>query len=365
MSDFITNYIVKCLSNILTYLCSNRKQRKSLYQAAPTLIAHQRHHQERSALTRRDPRKRSRRRRLNQLRKSRNPRRRSNPHHLILIPIHLTPSQLKRDQELPQMFLLPAKPALTKQRKPLKKLLSHKRNLRLSLPPTLIHQILISQLLKERKPQPRKILAPPVHPVILINQLPRKPLLKTHPAPALMLKKRLRLKLPQLLRRPLLSPTSTMVNLNSSFKDSPSIPMRMPSEDSSELTEKCLSANSLWVWEDPREKLSLSTLLMPMLEKHSMELTKKTSMVELSGLSSVDKLLEDTNLKVVPMEHQLVRQTPFSLETLDSELNNGPLKNSSRVAETLTESELLWVKMEDQEVSLTSNLIATLLLLKP
>ena len=104
-------------------------------------------------------------------------------------------------------------------------------------------------------------------------------------------------------------------------------------------------------------------MLMP--ERHSMVPTKKTSMVELSGLSSVDKPLEDTNHKVVPMEHQLVRQTPFSLETLDSELNNGPLKNSSSHAELLTELELLWVKTVDQEDLLTSNLIATLLLLKP
>ena len=61
--------------------------------------------------------------------------------------------------------------------------------------------------------------------------------------------------------------------------------------------------------------------------------TKKISMVEPSGLSSVDKLLEDTNHKVELMEHQPVRPTPFSLETLDSELNNGPSKNSSRAAE--------------------------------
>ena len=88
-------------------------------------------------------------------------------------------------------------------------------------------------------------------------------------------------------------------------------------------------------------------------------------MVEPSGLNSADKLLEDINHKLAPMVHQLVKQTPFSLETLDSELNNGPLKNSSRHAELLTELELLWVKTVDQEDLLTSNLIATLLLLKP
>ena len=87
-------------------------------------------------------------------------------------------------------------------------------------------------------------------------------------------------------------------------------------------------------------------------------------MVELSGLNSADKLLEDINHKLVPMV-PLVRPTPFSLETLDSELNNGLLKNSSKLAELLTELELLWVKTVDQEDLLTSNSIATLLLLKP
>jgi hypothetical protein len=82
-------------------------------------------------------------------------------------------------------------------------------------------------------------------------------------------------------------------------------------------------------------------------------------------LNSPDKLLVDTNHKVALMEHQLVRPTPFSLETLDSELNNGPLKNSSSHAETLMESESPWVRTVDQEDLLTSNLIATLLLLKP
>jgi len=87
-------------------------------------------------------------------------------------------------------------------------------------------------------------------------------------------------------------------------------------------------------------------------------------MVELSGLNSADKLLEDINHKLVPMV-KLVRPTPFSLETLDSELNNGLLKNSSNLAELSTELELLWVKTVDQEDLLTSNSIATLLLLKP
>ena len=129
--------------------------------------------------------------------------------------------------------------------------------------------------------------------------------------------------------------------------------------------ENSPSANSSWVWEDPREKLSLSTPAMMMPERPSMVPTKKTSMVELSGLSSVDKPLEDTNHKVEPMEPQLVRQTPFSLETLDSELNNGPSKNSSNHVELFKELESLWVKTADQEVSLTLNSITMLLLLKP
>ena len=125
-----------------------------------------------------------------------------------------------------------------------------------------------------------------------------------------------------------------------------------------------LSANSSWVWVNPREKPSLSILITNMPELLSLLQTKKTSMVELSGLNGADKLLEDTNHKLEPMVFQ-VKPTPFSSETLDSELNNGPLKNSSRVAELLTELELLWVKTVDQEDLLTSNSIATLLLLKP
>ena len=83
-------------------------------------------------------------------------------------------------------------------------------------------------------------------------------------------------------------------------------------------------------------------------------------MEEPSGLSSVDKLLEDTNHKLEPMDNQLERPTPFSLETSVSELNNGPLKNSSRTVEPLMELESLWERTADQEVSLTLNSIATL-----
>ena len=122
-----------------------------------------------------------------------------------------------------------------------------------------------------------------------------------------------------------------------------------------------LNANSLWV----REKLSSSIPITLTLEPHSTVLTKKTSMVEPSGLNSADKLLEDINHKVAPMVHHQVKQTPFSLETLDSELNNGPLKNSSSHAEPLTVLELLWVMTVDQEDLLTLNSMATLLQLKP
>ena len=180
-----------------------------------------------------------------------------------------------------------------------------------------------------------------------------------------MRRKRLRLKPQPPVKMPPLSVMRTMVNSSSSSKDSPSILMRIALDLSSESTEKCLNANSLCPWEDPRVKLSSSTEITLLLEKHLTALTKKTSMVELSGLNSVDKLLEDTNLKLVPVEKLVVRPTPFSLETSVSELNNGPLKNSSRDADKLTESESLWVRTVDQEVSLTSNLIATLLLLKP
>ena len=125
-----------------------------------------------------------------------------------------------------------------------------------------------------------------------------------------------------------------------------------------------LSANSSWVWVNPREKPSLSILITNMPELLSLLQTKKTSMVELSGLNGADKLLEDTNHKPVPMVFQ-VKPTPFSSETLDSELNNGPSKNSSNHVELFKELESLWVKTADQEVSLTLNSITMLLLLKP
>jgi hypothetical protein len=211
-----------------------RKQRnQSFHPTTPTQIApHLKHHQERSASTKRNLRKRSKR--LLQSRRSRNPRRRSNPPPLILTKIHLKPSQLKRDQELPLTLLLPVKVAPTKLRKLPKRLLFQRRNPRLSLLPILIPQTLISQ--HQRKPllKPRLLQA---HLDLLqtpISQHQRKLLLKpTHHldldlTPALMIKKRPRpqlLKL-QLLRLQLLL-MSTMVNLNSSFKDSPSIPMRI------------------------------------------------------------------------------------------------------------------------------------------
>lgn len=94
-----------------------------------------------------------------------------------------------------------------------------------------------------------------------------------------------------------------------------------------------------------------------------MEPTNKLLTVELYGLSSVDKLLVDTNHKLVQTA-LLARQIPFLSEILASELSNGLLKSSSRDAELLLESDLLWVRMEDQEVLPTLNLIAMLLLLK-
>ena len=86
-------------------------------------------------------------------------------------------------------------------------------------------------------------------------------------------------------------------------------------------------------------------------------------MVETSLLNSPDKLPVDTSHTVIQVLQE--KSTLFSLETLDSELNNGPSKNSSRHAELLMVSELLWVKTADQEDLLTLNLIAMLLLLKP
>jgi hypothetical protein len=85
---------------------------------------------------------------------------------------------------------------------------------------------------------------------------------------------------------------------------------------------------------------------------------------EPSGLNSPDKLPVDTNHKEEPVE-KLVKLTPFSLETSDSELKNGQSKNSSRDAELSTQSESPWVKMEDQEDSLTLNSTQTPQLLKP
>jgi len=243
MSDLITNKYSTIFIQFINKFMFIRKQRNLLYQAAPpTLIHHQT-----LQFQLRNLRKTSRK--LNQLRKLRNPRRRSNHHLHHPILIHLMPSQLKRDQELPQMFPLPPREALTKHRKKLKKLLSHKRKLRLNHPPTLIH-------LKNLSSQPRKKRLPKKLPALLMIAIapakrsqsrkpPRKPkapldltptknhldldLTKNHLdlTPALMKKKRPRLKPQLLLRMPLPSVTNTMVNLNSSFKVSPSTPMRI------------------------------------------------------------------------------------------------------------------------------------------
>ena len=157
-----------------------------------------------------------------------------------------------------------------------------------------------------------------------------------------MLKK---LRIPQLLRpqppRPLLSLTSTTVSSNSSFKDFPSTLMRTVLEDSSRNSENFPNANFSVPWEDQREKLSLSSPNTNMLEKLLLVLTKKTLMEEPSGLNSVDKLLVDTNHKLEPAVslEEMVRQTPFSLVTSDSEPSNGPSRSSSRSAEPSTVSE--------------------------
>lgn len=72
-------------------------------------------------------------------------------------------------------------------------------------------------------------------------------------------------------------------------------------------------------------------------------------------LSSLDKLLVDTNLK------KLVKLTPSSLETSDTELNNGLLKNSSRDVDQSLLLELVWMRKVTQEVSLTLNSTEALL----
>ena len=77
-----------------------------------------------------------------------------------------------------------------------------------------------------------------------------------------------------------------------------------------------------------RERLSLSTPSIPLPERHLRLPTRKRLMVEPYGLSSQDKLPEDT-------EPNLEEEKPtlFSLETLDSEPSNGLLRNSSRSAD--------------------------------
>jgi hypothetical protein len=228
MSDLITNNQFIIFIQFINMFLSFRRQRSQLYHqaAALTLIAHQTlHHQRRS------------RRKLNQLRKLRS---QLYHHHLILIPVHLMPSQLKRDQELPQTFPLPPREALTKHKRKLKKLLFHKRKLRLSHHPlTLIALVMRSQLRKLLQPRklPRKIqaLTPDLIAPVMLSQLRKPPRLKALDLHldlilALMIKKRPRLR-PQLLllqlRLPPPSVTSTMVNLSSSFKDLPSRPMRI------------------------------------------------------------------------------------------------------------------------------------------
>jgi CDP-glycerol glycerophosphotransferase (TagB/SpsB family) len=105
----------------------------------------------------------------------------------------------------------------------------------------------------------------------------------------------------------------------------------------------------------PIEKHSLSTPTTNTPELLSTVLTNNISMEDKSWLNSVDKLLVDTNHKV-ELEDQLVKQTLSSSETLDSELNNGLLKNSSRDAVLSMLLESLLEKTRDQEVSHMLNL---------
>jgi len=100
---------------------------------------------------------------------------------------------------------------------------------------------------------------------------------------------------------------------------------------------------------------------MHKLEKLSNQPTNKLSTVELSGLNSPDKLLEATSHK----EKVVMKTLPlFSLVTLDLELNNGLLRNSSKDAVLSMLLESLLEKTRDQEVSLMLNSHQTLKPLK-
>ena len=76
-------------------------------------------------------------------------------------------------------------------------------------------------------------------------------------------------------------------------------------------------------------------------------------MEEPSGLSSLDKPLVATDLKEMVL---MLTSPQSSLETLDSEPSNGPLRNSSSQLVLSRKSELLLEKMRDQEDSLMLNL---------
>lgn len=84
-------------------------------------------------------------------------------------------------------------------------------------------------------------------------------------------------------------------------------------------------------------------------------------MVSPSGLSSVDKLPEDTN----QVERLVPSQPPFSLVTLVSEPRDGLLRSSSRALVPHQMLELLWMpRPKDQEDLLTLNLLHMLKLLR-
>jgi len=95
--------------------------------------------------------------------------------------------------------------------------------------------------------------------------------------------------------------------------------------------------------------------------KRTDAITEEVATTEVNAMMIEMEVIEKKTTTI----HQKKNQTPFSLETLDSELNNGPLRNSSRIADQSNLSPLLWVEMKDQEDLLTSNSITTILLLKP
>jgi len=88
-------------------------------------------------------------------------------------------------------------------------------------------------------------------------------------------------------------------------------------------------------------------------------------MAEASMLNSPDKLPVDTSHKVLVEKEVPKTSLPSSLETSDSEPNNGLSKNSSEHADKSRVLELPSEKMRDQEVSLMLSSVPMLRLLRP